>query len=81
LDRDRLAAGEDYSGTSTIRDERQLTVLGLRQDWSYQPSPSHYLKAGFDRAFSISDTGDVIYTPQLEEWLGILPSFGLSWRF
>jgi hypothetical protein len=48
LDRDRRADGEDYSGTSSIRDERQLTVLGLRQDWSYQASPSHYLKAGFD---------------------------------
>ena len=46
LDRDRIAAGEDYAGTSTIRDERELEVLGLRQDWSFQAAPSHFLKAG-----------------------------------
>lgn len=48
VDQDRRAAGEDYVGTTSIRDERDMTVLGLRQDWSYQASPAHYLKWGFD---------------------------------
>jgi outer membrane receptor protein involved in Fe transport len=48
VDRDRVAAGEDYNGTSSIRDERDLTVLGLRQDWSLQASRAHYLKFGLD---------------------------------
>jgi hypothetical protein len=48
VDRDRRADGEDYVGTTSIRDERDLDVLGLRQDWSFQASPSHYLKWGVD---------------------------------
>ncbi len=48
VDRDRVAAGEDYSGTTSIRDQRKLTVFGLRQDWSFQASPAYYFKWGFD---------------------------------
>jgi outer membrane receptor protein involved in Fe transport len=48
VDRDRIVAGEDYNGTSSIRDVRESTVLGLRQDWSYQASTSHFLKWGVD---------------------------------
>jgi hypothetical protein len=34
-----------------------------------------------DRAFSIAGDGAVVYTPQPEEWLGIMPSLGVSWSF
>lgn len=47
VDRDRIADGEDYVGTSMIRDEREHDVIGLSQHWSVQVSPAHYLKAGF----------------------------------
>lgn len=48
VDRDRIVVGEDYGSSQSIHDERQLEVLGLRQDWSYQASTSHFLKWGVD---------------------------------
>ncbi|MEM6456462.1 MAG: TonB-dependent receptor [Acidobacteriota bacterium] len=41
-------------------------------------------QAGFsvdERNFTLLPSGDVQYTPTEETWLGILPSFGVSWRF
>lgn len=40
--------------------------------------------AGFevDRGnFVIDDEGNAVYVPTPEEWLGVLPSFGVSWTF
>ncbi len=41
-------------------------------------------QAGFvvdDRNFAILPNGEVQYTPLVESWLGVLPSFGVSFRF
>lgn len=40
--------------------------------------------AGFEVGggdFTVDDAGNAVYTPTPEEWLGILPSFGISWSF
>ena len=40
--------------------------------------------AGFsvdERNFELLPSGEVLYTPTEEEWLGLLPSFGVSWKF
>jgi hypothetical protein len=40
--------------------------------------------AGFevDRSnFFVDDQGNAVYRPTPEEWLGVLPSFGISWSF
>ena len=34
-----------------------------------------------DRSFTIGPDGEVVYTPNEEYWLGILPSFGVKWSF
>ena len=34
-----------------------------------------------DRAFTIEPDGQVTYIPNEEKWLGVLPSFGVRWRF
>ncbi len=55
VDRDRSLVGEDSMSTQTIRDKRDLDVLGLRQDWSLEASTTHSLKWGFDlRRFDAS---------------------------
>ncbi len=46
--RDRIARGSGYGFDVEIRDARRLDILGLRQDWSLQPSTAHLLKWGFD---------------------------------
>ena len=41
-------------------------------------------QAGFvvdDRNFELLPNGEVQYTPKVEPWLGVLPSFGVSFRF
>lgn len=47
VDRDRKVAEEGFDIFS-IRDERDTEVLALRQEWSFLPAPSHYLKWGFE---------------------------------
>ena len=40
--------------------------------------------AGFivdDRSFTLLPSGEVVYAPVVEEWLGLLPSFGIGFRF
>jgi hypothetical protein len=31
--------------------------------------------------FLVDDQGNAVYRPTPEEWLGVLPSFGISWTF
>jgi hypothetical protein len=31
--------------------------------------------------FLVDDQGNAVYQPSPEEWLGLLPSFGISWSF
>lgn len=40
--------------------------------------------AGFEVSgsdFTVDDAGNAVYAPTTETWLGILPSFGISWSF
>jgi len=34
-----------------------------------------------ERRFMVDSNGEVIYTPKEDSWLGIIPSFGIRWRF
>ncbi len=34
-----------------------------------------------ERRFEVTPGGEVIYTPKEDSWLGIIPSFGVRWRF
>lgn len=44
---DELATGDEGLFFSLF-DRRELRVLSLKQDWSYQATPSHYLRFGFE---------------------------------
>lgn len=46
-DRDRRGLELEEDIRFAVRDERDLTVLNLRQDWSYQAAPAHSLRWGF----------------------------------
>ena len=40
--------------------------------------------AGFivdDRNFTLLPTGEILYVPVEEEWLRVIPSFGIGFRF
>ncbi|HJP30583.1 MAG TPA: TonB-dependent receptor [Candidatus Latescibacteria bacterium] len=47
---DRVGVGYFDDGVQefVIRDERDFDILSLRQDWSWEATPDHFLKWGFD---------------------------------
>ncbi|MEM7048781.1 MAG: TonB-dependent receptor [Acidobacteriota bacterium] len=46
VDRDRRAEGEEFDARSVIRDQRQLDVYELRQDWTLQATERQLIKWG-----------------------------------
>lgn len=48
IERDRLGIEIEEDVRFVVRDLRELDVLSLRQNWSWQPSNSHFLKTGFE---------------------------------
>lgn len=48
LDRDRDIAADGRDGVGEVLDRRRLEVLGLKQDWNFQPGDRHFLKWGFE---------------------------------
>lgn len=71
---DRRATEEGVGASAAIRDLRAMDVFGLRQDWRFQLSPSHYLKWGGEtRSYDVSYdyTNDFAFD-------GVLGSNGLT---
>ncbi len=48
IDRDRLGIELEEDVQFTIHDQRRLDILAARQNWTFQPSPKHFLKWGFE---------------------------------
>lgn len=48
IERDRLGIEREEDVRFVVRDLRELDVLSLRQNWSWQPSDRHFLKMGFE---------------------------------
>lgn len=71
---DRRATEEGVGASAAIRDLRAMDVFGLRQDWSFELSPRHYLKWGGEaRNYDVSYdyTNDFAFD-------GVLGSDGLT---
>ena len=34
-----------------------------------------------EEAFAVQDDGSVAITPTIDDWLGVIPSFGITWSF
>ncbi|MCP4661119.1 MAG: TonB-dependent receptor, partial [bacterium] len=77
IDRDRRFFEDEYYDYMDMRDERQLDVLSLKQDWSVQPSERHYLKWGFDLRRLEADydyDNTYVLNPILTEYRDMPPS-------
>ncbi len=48
IDRDRSLRWSEYDELIAMDDDRQLDVLGLRQDWTFSLSDRNFLKWGFE---------------------------------
>jgi outer membrane cobalamin receptor len=71
---DRRATEEGVGANAAIRDLRAMDIISLRQDWSFQLSPKHYLKWGGEaRSYDVSYdyTNDFAFD-------GVLGSEGLT---
>jgi len=64
---------EEEGAGFTLRDERALDVVGLKQDWNLQASERHYLRWGFDVRRMTTDY-DYVNLRELEDPLAEIRS-------
>lgn len=70
----------DVRASRRFSNERRVIELFVDvQNLYNQANDAGFEVGGGD--FTVDDAGNAVYTPTPETWLGILPSFGISWSF
>ena len=83
VDRDRRFYDVDLPEFTDLDDDRTLDVLGIRQQWNYQPSQRHYLKWGFSARSLDADydyTNDYVINPVLAQYRDQSPTGSIAFR-